>query len=63
MKIETTLSPGRTRQRISGMPNSALVLKALLDDRKKAGYRLVGVKPADRRQRRCNVEFEIRIES
>jgi len=58
MKIETTLTSGRTRQRITGLPNSALVLKALVDDRKKAGYRLVAVKPADRGRRRCEAEFE-----
>lgn len=58
MKIETTLTPRRTRQRITGLPNSALVLKAVVDDRKKAGYRLVAIKPPDRGRRHCDVEFE-----
>lgn len=58
MKIETTLTSRGARQKITGLPNSALVLKALVDDRKKAGYRLVAVKPADKKRRTCNIEFE-----
>jgi len=57
MKIETTVTATRTRQKIAGLPNSAPILKALVDDRKKAGYRLVDVEAADRSKRRLNLEF------
>jgi len=58
MKIETIITTNHTHQKITGLPNSALVLKALVDDRKRAGYRLVAVKPADEKRQRCIAEFE-----